>query len=131
MINAELKPTDNRLEMRYSNPKGEFTNSAFFPVTSEQEAMRMLHFKNRKYIIETLTRWLNQRNYALNYSDPKGIKLLNFLQYIEKASFDYIRISIGKLRADFESIQPPSTSRFHKHYTTTILPILDYCTLKS
>ena len=130
MINAELKPTGTHLEMRYSNPKGEFKNSAYFPVLSEQEAMRMLHFQNRRYIVETLTKWLKQRNVATAYSNPKGVKLLDLLQHIEKAGFHYIRVTVGRMRADFETMRPSINSRYHNHYVTTILPILEYCTLK-
>lgn len=127
MINAELRTTKTHLEMRYSKPNQLFGKDPFFPVSSEQEARRMLQFENRKYIIETMVAWLKQRQHALNSSSENANELINKLQFIRKASITCICKSIDEARKDFESLRPSETSTCFSYYQNAILPILDFC----
>lgn len=101
-------------------------------VENEQEAKRLIYFLNRKYIIEKLGGWLNQRHKALSgtnagqrYADAARLKIL--LQYYDKAALHGLCQFISLHRELFEKIAPLGDSDHLPYFKNTITPILDFC----
>jgi (p)ppGpp synthase/HD superfamily hydrolase len=101
-------------------------------VENEHEAKRLVYFLNRKYILEKLTGWLNQRQKALRgtnvgerYADSAKLQVL--LQYYNKAALHGLCQFISKHRQMFEGVAPNEASDHRAYYNNTIRPILDFC----
>jgi hypothetical protein len=138
MIIAELlAPSENSLYMRFSNPNQDFGKNEFFPVATAEEAKRKVYFQNRKYVVETMTAWLNQRRHILIYRTAHPVdqstltkidNMISWMYDLEKRSFTNICTTIRNKRMDLESIAPSEKSRFYNYYMKAIVPILDFCT---
>ena len=128
MIYAELVPqTENRLLVRFSNPDHTFGKNPFIQVNNELEAKRMLHSKNKAYIISTMVSWLKQRKHAVPSSSQKISNLIHSLDHIQGNSFPYICNFIGRFNHEFEAVAPSEKSRFYSHFNNVVKPILTFC----
>lgn len=128
MIIAEATPTTNPdlFLVRFSNPDENFSSS-YIPIYGQQEIYRRLYFKNRIYIIETFSKWFNQRKYAHPEAHVTSEQMLLLLDNLRAASFSALCKIIASKKVIIERIAPPPNSRFYNHYQNKIVPILKFC----
>lgn len=128
MINAEVQQVNKDMFMvRFSDPNESFENKPFTPIMGMEEVKRRLYFINRKYILEKMVAWLNQRKHAnsLYYADVK-LYLADF-EALKYTSFKTVCQYIKNNNQNFVWLSPPQKSRFYNHYVTVIEPILNFC----
>lgn len=131
MINADVQThNDNLIFVRFSDPNEDFGNKPYVPVTSIAEVKRRVYVRNRAYILETMTKWLNQRLHALPDSERQINMYLHWIGSIKNTSLKHICDFIDLRRVNFESISPGKDSKFYCHYQKTIVPILDFCKIE-
>ena len=142
MIIANVKsgPQDC-LFLRFSNPKEVFTSDAYQVIRgTEQDVRRMLYFRNRKYIIETLGAWLKQRKRAIEERPDqeefskkleKVIALRDMVLHHTFSSLWSLCDYVVRKQAEIEFIAPGENSRHYNYYQKTILPIIRYCAEQS
>jgi hypothetical protein len=128
MINADVQQHNETLiYVRFSDPNEDFGSKPYFTVDSMAEVKRRLYVRNRAYILDTLTSWLNQRLHALPASQKQITTCLAWMDEMRKCSFFHVCEFILVRRPIFESIAPNQSSKFYDHYLTAIVPILDFC----
>lgn len=138
MIIAKVKSgPQNYLYLKFSNPNEVFTEDRYQVVRgTDQDVRRKLYFRNRKYIIDTLGPWLKQRKRAIEERPDQE----EFSQKLEKvtalrdmvlhhtfSSLWSLCAYVIRKRDDISLIAPGESSRHFKYYSTTILPIIEYC----
>jgi hypothetical protein len=128
MINADIqKHNETLIYVRFSDPNEEFGTKPYFTVDSMAEVKRRLYVRNRAYILDTLTAWLNQRLHALPASEKQIKACLAWVHEVRQCSFFHVCDFIQVRRPVFESIAPNQSSKFYDHYQKAIVPILDFC----
>lgn len=142
MIIANVKPgPQNCLLLQFSNPDEVFTDQQYQTIRGTyQDVRRMLYFRNRKYVTETLGSWLKQRKRAIEERPNQDfflekIQMVTILRdMVLHHSFsslwslcDYVALK----NSDLEFIAPSESSRHYKYYNTTIVPIIQYCLQES
>ncbi|RYD77411.1 MAG: hypothetical protein EOP55_09395 [Sphingobacteriales bacterium] len=132
MINAEVaKAANNMILVRFSEPNEEFRNTNWIPVQSVEEVKRRVYFKNRIYILNTLTGWLKQRQFSANTLHYQSLKnLLDWLSGYQNASLYTLCAFLKANRDKFEKVAPGAKSTFHNHYLKTIIPIFEFAELE-
>jgi len=130
MINAEVIPApNNTFLVRFSNPNEDFGKTPYQTAYKLADIERQVYFKNRDYIVQTLIRWLNQREHAMR-NEQRLLSLIatrNLLYDISGASFYHVMLFVRKKFSLIESFAPGEQSRFYNHYKTKILPVLQFC----
>lgn len=127
MIIAEFNPKQNLV--RFSDPFERFTSTkATAQARCQAEVERMVYFKNRKHIYETLRKWLNQRAHALQ--SPQNRQLIATISFdldTKQGSYYSLCAYVRKNCLVLKSIAPAKESRFYSHYRNVILPVLNDC----
>lgn len=142
MIIANVKPgPQNYLLLQFSNPKEVFTNDEFQAIRGNyQDVRRMLYFRNRKYIIETLGSWIKQRKRAIEERPNQdfflkkvdtAIILRDVVLHHSFSSLWSLCDYVVRKQDDIKFIAPAESSRHYKYYNNTIVPIIEYCVQES
>lgn len=126
MIIAHLKPESQKFKALFIDLFG--TVVATECVSDHAEARRRLYFHNRKYVVYTLTRYLNQRMHAIGDANGNIRLLLSIIKNHEFSSFYSLCKAISKNISILDSTKPTEKSKYYNHYTQHVQPILDYCT---
>ncbi|WP_285055183.1 hypothetical protein [Pedobacter ginsengisoli] len=128
MIHAEIdQRSENLVFVRFSDPNEDFGSKPFFMVDSIEEAHKRVRTRNKVYILETLTHWLNQRSHA-NTKYYKNISVfLTWIGDVRKKSFKEVCDFVEYRRPLLEAFAPPIDSKFYPDYQNKIIPILDFC----
>lgn len=124
MIIAHLTPANNCYTAQFVNAFGQ--QIAVEKVNDTAEAKRRMYFHNRKYIVETLMHYLNQRYHALAYSQI-CVNLTQLVTEHQYASFYSLCKAIARNTENFSAIKPKEKSKYYNHYCKHILPIINYC----
>lgn len=137
MILADVKITGVKHELgeifllRFSEPDETFKEEMYVPVYGREEINRRLYFRNWKYITETLTKWLNQRQHALweqrKVDNAVAIQHDIVNNVSVKNSFYSLCRYIRKHEQAIRELAPVETSRCYNHFKKTIVPILAFC----
>lgn len=101
-------------------------------VFGSSEALRLAHFWNRTYIIDTMTRWLHQRYnayHAPGFERHRQIaaRLLTDFVFHSQSSVSNIKKLIKQNIAAIESIAPAQHSRQYPYYSKAIRSIINFC----
>lgn len=128
MIKSEVVPENGFVFLRFIEPGENPETKTFITLNSPEEAEGRIRFRQRAYIIEKLISWLNQRNHALPNSRGTINMYLSWVGEVKLRSLPYVCDFVKRKRENFEAIAPGTESKFHNHYQTIILPILDFCT---
>lgn len=132
MINAHVIPMpDKTYLVSFTYPDAvQWKQPEYFPATTEFDVQRRLMFVQRKYILDKLVAWLNQRQYALSRTQEVvniQFALSNLKMRHPDHTFDYVATK----RLVLESLAPGSrNSRCYPYYEKHIVPILEFCTNK-
>ena len=99
---------------------------------NEGDAMRLAYFWNRLYIHDKLKAWLNQRIYALKYSNDKiriaqAAELIYMLECYRSASLNTICTLIYDQRDRFAFVAPGEKSSHYKIYKNIVVSIISFC----
>ena len=131
MIIAEFNSQNNMV--RFSDPYENFTSDqATAHAWSIAEVKRMVYFKNRAYIYQTLKSWLLQRAHALPTNDAQGVIAEKIYELeTKKGSYYSLCSYVQKNSSTLKRIAPGTKSRFYKHYKTVILPLLNDCIIQA
>lgn len=131
MIIAEVsKIAENFALVRFSEPNEDFKSKPFNPIYGKDpmtEVNRQLYFLNRKYVSETIVKFLKQRFHAVRHHQTIIGLLLADIQMLNTAPLSNIVRFISNNATKIERVAPNGNSRYHKHYETIIAPILDWC----
>ena len=100
------------------------------------EARRLMYFKNRDYILQKLTGWLNQRIFAFNITyrtscAMDAAKLILMLGHYQNISFFNLCCLVADHRPQFEALAPSYRyGRHNGHYNAwrnKIMPVINFC----
>jgi hypothetical protein len=131
MILAHVKKTTHKeyFLVRFSEPDETFQKEVYVPVQGWAEVQRRMYFRNRKYIIDTLVSWLNQREHAIK--DKTSLEMLQEIRFnltnINANSFYNLCRFVIRKTPQIQEIAPKEGTKFHPFYKLKIIPILAFC----
>lgn len=132
MINAHIIPQqDKTFLVAFIYPETPATKKPeYFHSPTEFDVERRLMFVQRNFILDKLTAWLNQRNYALRKSQAV-INIQFAISNLKMRHPDHTFQYVAAKRYELESLAPGSKeSRCFSYYEKQIIPILEFCTDK-
>jgi len=132
MFNIQLNPESKTLIIEF--PCGQKLRKETFQVTSEAHARRLYELNAAKYIVSTLTRWVNQREWALKYvgemtpaKEYAIASLRTMLHHHSESKLDAIIYQVFKRDEEILRIAPSEKSRYYRHYLYNIVNIRYWC----
>jgi len=132
MFTTQLDTATRTLYIEF--PEGMRTRKESFPVTSSQQAINLFNINVAKYIIATLTRWVNHREWTLRYTgeltsvrEYAVATLKCMLHHHAESKLHTIVLYVCKHENDFLKLAPGEKSRYYQKYLHTIVPIRYWC----
>ncbi len=101
-------------------------------VANEEQAIDLVKYLNRRYILDTLRSWARQRHKALEVRSGAGrllkaAELLVLLSGLDNAKLPALCNAVALHEEWFRIIAPADVSSHHRYYYNSILPIIEYC----
>lgn len=132
MINAKIHAelNDNAgLIIEFSDPNGNYKDhpNHFVAVSSHTDLLKRLYFKNRVYICDTLSSFLNQRLHALPSYNTRIEMMKEAINRGRTFTYPALCELVFTHQQNIKSIAPTESSRFYNHFKTVIEPILIEC----
>jgi hypothetical protein len=128
LISADLIQTNNnQLLVRFAHPNELMDKKPYSFASSDFDVERRRIFLTRNYIVEKLTSWLRQREYAAPGYKKEAESLLTWLVCYKETSYTNVVSFVNRHHNAFTSMAPSERSRFYDHYKTIVEPILIYC----
>lgn len=124
MITANATRLGNFIRLEIVHPDSK--KPQITTVNTEADAMRIVYFANREYMLRKITGWLKQRMYTGDrMRSQEASKLLVLLGYYEHIPFPRLCKVIHHYRQVIESIAPGPKSKCFNYYIKTIVPLLN------
>jgi hypothetical protein len=129
MITATYIELDGHTALQLNFPKGPEVVKVHGGIG---EAERLVYYHNRRYILDKINSWLNQRKIAVKQSPDKSrllkVATMQVLisSYRDKSLYQLCKM-IKQHDDYFKAISPEPGSSHYPYYKNTILPILGYC----
>lgn len=133
MLTGHLDTEKRVLILEY--PKRARLPKNTIPVRSTDHAVSVWTIQAKKYMFETLRRYVLQRQTAMQSADGRRYaqamqavdKALLMLMSSYEARLDVMCARLLRDREWFEVLAPGTFSRFYLHYEEVILPIFEWC----
>ncbi len=132
MFNTQLNTESRTLTIEFPN-NGKLRKETF-DVTSVDHARRLYETNAAKYIIATLTRWVKQREWALQYlgdmtpaREYAVAALRTMLENHAESKLHMVILQVAKHDGDILRIAPGEKSRYYRHYLYNIVNIRYWC----
>lgn len=130
MITAMATRYPTHILLKFSSPDGRHIPDVH--CKDDAEAMRIVYFQNRLYINEKVKNYLVQRQQGfirkqLDAALDMANDLLKKLPEFKYSSLQALCRWVSQNEKSIKMIAPREQSDHYKFYTTTILPLIDFC----
>lgn len=135
MFQTHLDLTANRLTIDFQEKNR--VRTIEYTVRSQEHANQIWRFNVAKYIVATLTRWLNHREWTLKYVGDMTTQksyaidaIRTMLTNYGESKVEAVVRQVNKHADDFFLLAPGQSSRYYHQYNCVIAPLIRWCQSK-